>query len=288
MNKQVDIENYLLGGAEENGDQVEDRIFADDQYFFELCDTENTLVDRYAAGGMSASDAARFRSAAAANPNLAAKAANARILNAFVRSERPRETPRAPGFWEGVRDLFAFSPVPSFALGGIFLFIAALCGFLLVENSRRNAEIARLEFEISNSRPPVREAELENELNSSKSRESELHVQVDEERDLSGDLASDLAKERKTRRHLEREIANLKGPGGPDPARTGEETVSVLQLDADSQIDDEAIKLNTEGGAERVSLMISIPAGVPADARVSIRLNAVEIRRNVALSALIG
>ncbi len=75
------IRQYLLGELPETERQeLEQRLFADDEFFDRLLDFENELFDGYARGELSAADKQLFETRFQANPQAAEQLAFARSL----------------------------------------------------------------------------------------------------------------------------------------------------------------------------------------------------------------
>ena len=151
MTNRQDRENerYLLEGmTDEERNKFEEKIFADDALFFELCETENSLVDSYAAGTLGNDRTVHFDAALNRNSALAGKVKNARVLKEFIRSERMGELIKAgepSGVWGKISDFFSAVPaVPAMAMSGLLLLLTFGAVMLALENGRRNSEIARL------------------------------------------------------------------------------------------------------------------------------------------------
>lgn len=285
-----EIEDYLLGEmADEKRENFEEQLLADDDLYFEVCETENALVDRYVSESLAGEQAARFEKALQRTPALAEKVANARALRSFIASERRAEVITAeasPSIWERISRLFSFgSPAPAFAMGGLLLVFAAGLVLLLMENSRRSAEIARLEGELSSSsRPSSRESELERELANSRSREGELQQQIDGEKDIAGDLTADLARERENRRRLESEIEALRKESTTTPdklPKSGIEPPSILAVTLAPSNGGHAAAVNFRNDMRRAAFLLTLPRSIDKSERLSVRLNGDEIARNI-------
>ncbi len=284
-----EIERYLLGEmADEEREKFEEQLLADDGLYFEVCETENALVDGYVSDALAGDQVARFEKALKKAPALAEKVANARALRRFIASERKAEVIAAapsPSIWEHISRLFSFgSPAPAFAMGGLLLVFAAGLVLLFMENGRRNAEIARLEGELSNSsRPSARESELERELANSRSREGELQQQIDGEKDIAGDLTADLARERENRRRLESEIeAFRKETTTPDKLpKSGIEPPSILAVTLSPSTGGNATAVKFGNDMRRAAFLLTLPRSVDKSERLSVRLNGDEIARNI-------
>ena len=289
-----EIEDYLLGDmTDEEQEKIEERLLTDDEFFFEVSEAENALTDRYVRDKLDREQTARFESKLTSMPSLASKVANARTLNRYITLEREPNTALpevSPSLWQRISSMFSFAtPAPAFAMGGLLLFFAVGFGLLVLENGRRNAEISKLEAELSNSgRSSQREAELEREIAGAKEREATLQGQIDGEKDITGDLTADLERERESRRRLQNEIDQLRKEIAtpikrPTPDSLDQPKIIALTLSPIGARGGGDHTVNFEGSANRVSVLLKLTSDAADNERISVRLNGREIARNLAV-----
>lgn len=281
------IEHYLYGEMQtEEREQFEERLFTSDELFYEVAEQENALVDRYAAKNLKGEELARFEKSLVSIPSRRQKIANATALQSLIEDERPAiktvTIAERSGFWA-----FLNSPSLSYGMAGLFVIMTIAAAVLLLENRQSRAEIARLQAEQQNSNVKSgREAELERELATSQNRETDLQTKMDGERNVSGDLTADLERERENRRKLESEIETLRKQQPSIPRRTSPQspeppTIAAITLKPIGSRIGESPRVNFEGGANRVSVLLTLPANIASDERLSVQLNGRTIAENL-------
>ena len=281
------IEHYLYGEMQtDEREQFEERLFTIDDFFYKVAERENALVDRYAAKELTGEELARFEKSLVSIPSRKQKVSNAAALLNLIKDERPViktvTIAERSGFW-------AFFNLPSLSYGmaGLFVLMTITAVALLLENRQSRAEIARLQAEQQNSNiKSGREMELERELAISQNRETDLQANMDSERNVSGDLTADLERERENRRKLESEIETLRkqqpsiprrdGPQSPEPP-----TIAAITLKPIGPRGGESPRINFEGGANRVSVLLTLPANTGSDERLAVQLNGRTIAENL-------
>lgn len=275
-----DIKRYVFAEmAGDERDAFEERVFVDDELFFEVADIENRLVDSYVAGDLSGDELTRFERSLEAVPSRREKIANARSLNTYIDEERTsvvevadeRET-----LWHKIAGLLGGRST-SFAYGmsAAVVLLAVGTALLFFQNQRKNNELARLQD------VQQRQGELQNELDASRQRESELRTAIDAERDTSGDLQDELDRERAHREEIERELHTLKNANTSQP---GPIVASAILFPIGGRGGQGGTVPNIKIGPEtkRLSMRLTLPGNIGPDDRLTVRLNQKPIARDVA------
>ena len=111
LNETVQLEEmkrYLFGElSEKEREKLEDRFFEDSDYFYELTELENELVDKYAQGKLKGSELTRFEQSLARSPDRREKIANARAIRTLIIDEKPALIPIAT-LGERISNFFGF------------------------------------------------------------------------------------------------------------------------------------------------------------------------------------
>ena len=102
------LTEYLLGGlAEHEREAIEQRFFANDDFFLELEEAEHDLVDRYVRGILPAGDHSRFETAYLSTPDRGRRVEMARHLVAYIDEQAPPE--KVEPWWRAALRLIAGS-----------------------------------------------------------------------------------------------------------------------------------------------------------------------------------
>ena len=195
------ITRYLLGELPD-GEQcrVEDRLFADSDFFHQVEATRDELIDDYLQGELSGPARERLEDYFLASPARRERVESARaLLQAVSRvavADRSAEPPEKPASWRSAWAAFfgaqtkAARLVPVFVM--LFVILAGL--WLVVETLRARNQLAQARAE---------RAALEQ-------REQELTRQLAEQRQGTDDLSARLRQEQSERDRLAAELAALK------------------------------------------------------------------------------
>lgn len=204
---------------------MEERFFTDNELFYELVETENDLVDRYARGELGGADLARFEASLKKSPERREKLANAAALKKFVAEEKQTASvfvakAETATFGQKIAEFFNFR-ANAFQLASaalVFLLVAAT-GFLLFERAKTNRELADLRGAQNGRVAELAEKEktLEEQVRQSKEREQNLQNQIGAESGKSEILSAELESERAEKERLERELENLRREKGKVP-----------------------------------------------------------------------
>lgn len=250
-------------------DAFEEKLFDDDELFYEVSDVENRLVDQYVAGGLDDAELARFERSFGSVPGRANKVANARVLGTFIEENRPvapvAESQRS--WLERLGGLFAVTPAFGMAGAAAVLLLAFAVTLLVVRDRRREAEMAQLRGE------QERVTRLQGELDASRQREQELQSAVNNEREASGDFVDELDRERQRREQIERELEQIKQK--PVEAPDAPIIASVLLLPIGTRGGQGGTVPTVKIGAntKRIALRLTLPDTIETDERLSVSLN---------------
>lgn len=197
--------------AEDESASIETLFFTDNDYFYELLNYENDLIDAYVRGKLDKSDALRFERSLAKVPERQEKIATARALQTLIAEEKPvrAQVVAAPAFWERISDKFSLkTPLLSYAMGGLIVVFAGATGILLYQNQQKSQELARLQNE-QDQRINARINVLERQIAEAQTREQNLQRQIENEQGQNNVISRQLEDERATKSRLERELKNL-------------------------------------------------------------------------------
>lgn len=243
-----EMKSYLFGELDrEERERLEDRFFADDEFFYELAGLEEDLVDRYVRGELAGEELSRFERSIERVPERREKIANARALRVFIGEEKKAAAEAAatataattaadtaadtavadrPSFWEKIREFFTLQmPALQYAAAGLILLLLAGSSYLLYERYRLESELAAYR-DGQNTRVGElerREKELGAELANVHLREKSLESRLEEKTGETDILGSQLEREQNRRRQLERKLERLRREKGsrvaPDAPR---------------------------------------------------------------------
>jgi hypothetical protein len=282
----AELRRYLFHEmSDQEREQMEERLFSDDELFFEAADLENELVDRYARSELDADDTRRFERSLDAVPERRLKVANAAALRTYIEDERT-ETAAAPAaestsFWTRISEIFTVRmPMLGPAAAGLLVLLAAASVLLVLDNRRKSSEIARLESGRAEA------GRLQTELEAARAREAELAGQIDSEREASGDLTEELQRERERRERLEAQIEALKRE--PQP-RAESPTIATLVLSPTvggrGSGGGDVGELTVAPSTRRIALNLGLPDTVKAGERLSVTLNRQPLAKNLVARA---
>lgn len=138
------LRRYLLGAAEAGAcDEIEHRLFSDDETFWErLAIAEDELIDDYAAGTLDASERTLFESHFLRTGERRARLEFARAIHAYAR----RREPEWLGAWDWLRSP---SAVPRWAMAAAALLVLALLPATLWRMAAGDARPAAVSVSLS-------------------------------------------------------------------------------------------------------------------------------------------
>lgn len=209
---------YLLGELSENERvAVEERMFADEDFFADLLELENDLTDAFVRGGLSEFDGQRYEKSLEKFPERREKLANAAALREFIRLENEKGEVISAGFWEKIHSLFAVNSFATqAAFAALLLMMTIGAGYLLYDRYRLNQQLAELKKR-QNIEQQSKENELENQLNQIREREKTLQAELsnsqtelDNKQTQTAELQAKIESEQAERQRLEAELADLR------------------------------------------------------------------------------
>lgn len=299
MNSQTsksETERYLYGEmSDTEREQLEEKFFDDDEFFYSVVGLENELVDRYANGKLSGAELERFERALENAPERRAKIANAVALQAFIAEEKPQTESIVAAvqtrqtFGQRLAKLFSIqTPAVGYAMAGLFILFAVSIVFLLLDNRRKADELAQLQ----NERQTVfeqKEKDLQTRLADAQTRETELKNQIDTERATSGDLGEELTRERQRREQIQIDIERLRRENSLRPTPTEPQqhapVIASIFLPNIGTRGGGTIKQNfsIERGTKRIAVRLALPDDAKAGERFSVALNEKNVAKDLAV-----
>lgn len=213
--------SYLLGESSENErEAVEERMFADGDFFADLLELENDLTDAYVGGELSEIDKRRFENSLNKFPERSEKIKNAAALQEFVRLEN--DSPKVVetetvGFWDKIRAFFAGNAFASqMVIAGLLMLMTIGAGYLLYDRYQLNQQLAELK-KSQDIETQQKENELQNQLNSIREREENLQKQLsenqtklDNSQEQTETLQDEIRREQAEKQRLEKELEELR------------------------------------------------------------------------------
>ena len=105
-----ELKRYLYGEMTESEiEQIEDKIFADDNFFYDILNLENELVDLYVRRKLEPEEISRFENSLKNQPERQAKVANAIALQTIIEESKPIEKKAEENkltFWDSLKNFF--------------------------------------------------------------------------------------------------------------------------------------------------------------------------------------
>lgn len=197
-------------------ESLEERFFTDENFFYDLMELENSLVDAYARGELAGDDLKRFEASLEKSPERHEKIANAIALISLVKEEKQTAqnpvaiTETQPTFWEKIASFFTLSAM-QYASAALVMLLAVAAGFLLYERFQLREELAEYrENQRQLEELQKQEQNLQNQLREIQEREQALQKQIGEKQDESEILNQELESEKAERERLESELQRLR------------------------------------------------------------------------------
>ncbi|MEZ5424630.1 MAG: hypothetical protein R2747_00065 [Pyrinomonadaceae bacterium] len=278
-----EIKRFLFGEMPESErEAVEERLFTDESFFYDLMEVENSLIDAYARGELRGDDLRRFEASLDLFPERREKIANSIALNSLIKEEK-REAAAAsapveisepvPGFWERIAAFFRLNmSVVQFAGAAALLLLVAGTGFLIYERVRMERELAEYrENQRRFEELQKRQEELQKDLREIRQREQNLQKQLGEKQGESEILDQQLEREKSERQRLENELERLKklqqNPPPPGPRQPTIASFLVLPFSGGKGANDpDNIKtIRLAPGVKSVNLTLQLPKDAAAE-----------------------
>lgn len=197
------LRQYLLGTAsEEQQNEIEERYFADDEYFEKMLAAEDELVEAYASGELSRRERKRFDEYLLPNPKWQQKVANIRALKHVVNEETVKVTPEKISIFERLVDwgkdfvnsLFEQKVVIGLSYAAILVLIILSSVWISRQFQNFQEKIVNLESE---------QGELAQEGN-------EFRQQLEQQTGVANEFAEKFEKEKQQRLKLEQLLDKMK------------------------------------------------------------------------------
>ena len=257
-----DVERYLHAEmSEAERDKFDERLLGDDAAFFDVADAEDHLIDRYAAGRLSESEAARFETAAERRLSLRSRIANARALQEHIEHERPRRQAAAATEKSWLAGLFSLrSSAAGLAMSLALIAAIGLSIYFYVQAKNARDELAR-----------ATGGDLQNQIAEARRDIERLRSQVETAGIESDELVRSLDAAERRNSDLENQLAKS---GGAKPARqTDAPSIGSLVLDDKDGDGNKLTTTSVESGTKKLAVSIALPATATADAQFAIDLN---------------
>lgn len=220
-----DIKKYLfheLPSSER--EKIEERLFEDVDFFYEVMTVENDLVDLYALHKLKGDELARFEKSLRASPGRREKVSTALALQRCIAKAKQQELRREEGIAVGDGEVplwkrfTTFTSLRSaalqFALVALFILLTAGMVFLLIERQRVNQELAHLRESQRNDEGQRQEKILQESLEAAQEREEELKRQLETERGEATAVREQLQRATSEREKAGRELDELRRKQG--------------------------------------------------------------------------
>lgn len=295
------IKKYLFAEMNlKDTESFEEKLFLDDDFFHEVVDAENDLIDLYAAGKLSGAQVLRFEKSLEKFPERREKIANAVALQSFIAEEKEAAESafevaaaanQTPTLWEKLQSFFTM-PALTFVMSGILVLFTVLSVFLVLDNQKKADELARLQNEgLGNESVQQQIAkDLRGKLSQAETAENQLQTKIDDQREATGELTEELERERRLREKLRRELEESQQKQNSDkPAETVQtpeiatpRVASIKLTPAINNPNESSIRKTSVGeNTSLVAVNLSLPAEVKQNERFTVKLNDKNFLENV-------
>ena len=196
--------------SEKEREAIEDRFFEDSDYFYELSELENDLVDSYARGDLKGNDLIRFEKSLTKSPDRREQIKNARALQTLIAEEKPATAPVvvAPTLWERIAAFFTIKmSVMQYATGALAILLACTTGFLFYRNWQTRQEFARLQNE--KQQEANEKNNLQEQIDRIQQERQDLAKQLEDSRGEKESIQAEYDKKQAQIEQLQRQRDNL-------------------------------------------------------------------------------
>lgn len=284
-----EIKKYLFNElSEAEREKFEERLFEEDNYFYDVLELENDLVDRYALGSLEGDELERFERSLKHSPRRREKVANGLALQRRIAEERraaalPSRTVAEEGHGASLRERLAafFGPRPSklrYAAAGLLILLTCGLVFLSVERFRMERELARLQDGRA-AESQRREKELEEQVGAALAREEELRRQLESERGKSQVQDERVNSARAERERLQLELERLKRERGR--AVTPPPTVASVSLLPAGRGAGGTEQVTVGKNTSRIALRLELEEGVGPAGAFSVEVNGRAVKKGL-------
>ena len=210
---------------EKEREAFEERFFADGDFFYDLMDLENDLVDRYTIGKMSAAESARFEKNLPKSPERREKVANSIALHSFIAEQKSEFI--KPTFWGKIVCFFNFQKhIFQYSTAALLVLLMIGIGILLVERARYGNELARLQNEQNQRADELKrqENELQEQIRQVQEREQNLQKELENANGQTEIFNKQIEREKNEKLKLEREVEIIRKEKSKIPIEKPKET----------------------------------------------------------------
>lgn len=226
-------------------EKLEERLFEDDNFFYEVLTVENDLVDLYALDKLEGAELERFERSMRASPGRREKVATALALQRWIAEARQPELMQEEGIavvggelplWKRFTTFTSSrSAAFQFAAAALFILLTAGMVFLLIERGQVRQELAHLRESKRNDEGQRQEQILQERLKAAQEREEELKRQLETERGEAMATREQLQRAMSKREQAERDLEELRhkqsSPKQNSPTRLYPTAVAQVYLE---------------------------------------------------------
>ena len=224
--KQEEMKRFLFQEfSEKKREAFEERFFADGDFFYDLMDLENELVDRYTIGKMSPAESARFEKSLPKSPERRAQIANSVALQNFIAEQKSDVV--EPTFWGKIAGFFNIQKnLFQYVTAALLILLMVGVGFLLFERARYANELARLQNEQNQRAGELEQQEnaLQEQIKQIQQREQNLQKELENKNGQTEFLNEQIEREKSGKLKLERELEKLRQEKSKPPIEKPKET----------------------------------------------------------------
>lgn len=281
------IRGYLLGDvSEEEREAIEERFFADDDFYQSLLVAEDDLIYDYLRGAMDQRERRLMEEQMATSPRRRQKVA---LVKELMQAAGAKESDERVSLWQHMCVFFA--PVRALQLATAVMALAlAFGGYFLLRQSRDlRVEMARLEQQRQQEREAASERERESarQIEEERAQTRELTGKLEREREEREKLAEE-AKNRQIEERLSTQMLTLlqttRDRADAERIVINKNTSRIvvrLDLEGDSQYRSYRAEVRSSNGnlvwnqsaqSKRKAVAIQLPAGVLADGEYEVTL----------------
>jgi len=203
------MKQYLYGEMPETEAQnIETRLFADEEFFYELTCLENDLIDQYVQGRLKGEELNRFEKSLSISDERTTQVENARALQRYIKEQKAAATSinvsdaSPQSSHRSASGLLGFKkPARRYAMAGLAIFLAIFSVWLLYDNFRARQGLSHQQIQQSR-----REDDLLQKIEEAQRQIERLQRQLDEQSSQNKAMLAQLAERDMEMRQIEREL----------------------------------------------------------------------------------